>query len=194
MIKPQRLHREPDPRVRRSFAAALALSAVLVVVALLLVGLRVQQVHLAYRLDALRAERARTETLIRQLEIEVATLRSPVRVDQRARQLGLTAPAPDQVRLARAVEEAHRVHQRQPPVHVDRAGLFAKRLIDWRYRWRGVRLSDMPPGTDEVQQHAAQKEQTAERHRQGDRPQRHFPNLSGIALFQQKSRVEPQSP
>ena len=101
MIKPQRLHREPDPRMRRSFAAALALSAVLVVVALLLVGLRVQQVHLAYRLDALRAERARTETLIRQLEIEVATLRSPVRVDQRARQLGLTAPAPDQVRLAR---------------------------------------------------------------------------------------------
>ena len=101
MIKPQRLHREPDPRVRRSFAAALALSAVLVVVALLLVGLRVQQVHLAYRLDALRAERTRTETLIRQLEIEVATLRSPVRVDQRARQLGLTAPAPDQVRLAR---------------------------------------------------------------------------------------------
>ena len=101
MIKPQRLHREPDPRVRRSFAAALALSAVLVLVALLLVGLRVQQVHLAYRLDALRAERARTETLIRQLEIEVATLRSPVRVDQRARQLGLTAPAPDQVRLAR---------------------------------------------------------------------------------------------
>jgi len=101
VIKPQRLHREPDPRVRRSFAAALALSAVLVVVALLLVGLRVQQVHLAYRLDALRAERARTETLIRQLEIEVATLRSPVRVDQRARQLGLTAPAPDQVRLAR---------------------------------------------------------------------------------------------
>jgi len=101
VIKPQRLHREPDPRVRRSFAAALALSAVLVVVALLLVGLRVQQVHLAYRLDALRAERTRTETLIRQLEIEVATLRSPVRVDQRARQLGLTAPAPDQVRLAR---------------------------------------------------------------------------------------------
>jgi len=101
VIKPQRLHREPDPRVRRSFAAALALSAVVVVVALLLVGLRVQQVHLAYRLDALRAERARTETLIRQLEIEVATLRSPVRVDQRARQLGLTAPAPDQVRLAR---------------------------------------------------------------------------------------------
>src|SRR5207249_9104146 len=91
---PTRRSSDLDPRMRRSFAAALALSAVLVVVALLLVGLRVQQVHLAYRLDALRAERARTETLIRQLELEVATLRSPVRVDQRARQLGLTAPAP----------------------------------------------------------------------------------------------------
>ena len=101
MIKPQRLHREPDPRVRRSFAAALAISAVLVVGALLVVGLRVQQVPLAYQLDALRAERARTETLIRQLEIEVATLRSPVRVDQRARQLGLSVPARGQVHLAR---------------------------------------------------------------------------------------------
>ncbi|OLD84907.1 MAG: hypothetical protein DMD80_04100 [Candidatus Rokuibacteriota bacterium] len=101
MIKHQRLHREPDPRVRRSFAAALAISAVLVVGALLVVGLRVQQVPLAYQLDALRAERARTETLIRQLEIEVATLRSPVRVDQRARQLGLSVPARGQVHLAR---------------------------------------------------------------------------------------------
>ena len=101
MIKHQRLHREPDLRVRRSFAAALAISAVLVVGALLVVGLRVQQVRLAYQLDVLRAERARTDTLIRQLEIEVATLRSPLRVEQRARQLGLTVPARDQVRLAR---------------------------------------------------------------------------------------------
>ena len=101
MIKHQRLHREPDPRARRSLTAALALSAFLVVGGLLVVGLRVQQVQLAYRLDALRAERAQSETLIRQLEIEVATLRSPVRVDQRARQLGLTTPAADQVRLAR---------------------------------------------------------------------------------------------
>jgi len=99
--KPQRLHREQDPRVRRSLGAALALSAVLVGGALGVVGLRVQQVHLAYQLDALRAERGRTETLIRQLEIEVATLRSPLRVEQRARQLGLTVPARDQVHQAR---------------------------------------------------------------------------------------------
>jgi cell division protein FtsL len=77
------------------------MSAVLVGSALGVVGLRVQQVHLAYQLDALRAERGRTETLIRRLEIEEATLRSPLRVEQRARQLGLSVPARDQVRLAR---------------------------------------------------------------------------------------------
>jgi cell division protein FtsL len=87
--------------VPRSLAAALAISAVLVGGALGVVALRVQAVHLAYRLDALRAERTRTETLIRQLEVEVATLRSPLRMEQRARQLGLSVPAPEQVRLAR---------------------------------------------------------------------------------------------
>lgn len=101
MKKPQRLHREQDPRVGRSLGAALALSAVLVGGALGVVGLRVQQVHLAYQLDALRAERTRAETLIRQLEVEVATLRSPLRLEQRARQLGLTVPSPGQIHLAR---------------------------------------------------------------------------------------------
>jgi cell division protein FtsL len=97
----QRLHRDPDLRVRRSLAVALACSAVLVVGLLVVVGLRVQQVHLAYELDALRGERVRTEVLLRQLEIEVATLRSPGRVETRARQLGMTAPSRQQVRLAR---------------------------------------------------------------------------------------------
>jgi hypothetical protein len=41
------------------------------------------------------------QTNIRQLEVEVATLRSPARVEQRARQLGLTTPDRQQVRLAR---------------------------------------------------------------------------------------------
>lgn len=97
----QRLHLEPDPRVRRSLAGALLVAALAVGGALGLVGLRVQEVHLAYRLDALRAERTRTDTLIRQLEIEVATLRSPVRLEQRARRLGMAPPTPEQVRLAR---------------------------------------------------------------------------------------------
>jgi cell division protein FtsL len=97
----QRLHRDPDPRLRRSLAAAILCSAALVVGLLVVVGLRVQQVHLAYQLDALRADRERVEVLVRQLEIEVATLRSPSRVETRARQLGMTQPGREQVRLAR---------------------------------------------------------------------------------------------
>ena len=101
MTNRQRLHRDPDPRLRRSLGVALLCSAVLVLGALAVVGLRVQQVHLAYQLDTLRTEKARAELMIRQLEIEVATLRSPGRVESRARQLGLTLPAPEQIRQAR---------------------------------------------------------------------------------------------
>ena len=101
MKTPQRLHREQDPRVRRSLVGALLLSAALVGGGLGVVGLRVQQVHLAYQLDRLHRERQEVQTAIRQLEVEVATLRSPARVEQRARQLGLTAPDRQQVRLAR---------------------------------------------------------------------------------------------
>lgn len=80
---------------------ALAAGTVLMVGGLAVVGLRVQQVHLAYQLDALRASRARLETLIRQLDVEVATLKSPARIETRARQIGLATPEPQQVRMAR---------------------------------------------------------------------------------------------
>jgi len=45
--------------------------------------------------DAARVDR------IRQLEIEVATLRSPSRIEARARQIGLVVAARDQIRLAK---------------------------------------------------------------------------------------------
>jgi cell division protein FtsL len=80
---------------------ALACALVLVAGLLVVVGLRIQQVHLAYQLDKLRSERAQIETLIRQLDVEVATLRSPARVEARARALGLSIPARTQVLLAR---------------------------------------------------------------------------------------------
>lgn len=101
MKKDQRLHREADPRVRRSLVVAFATSALLVAGALTVVGVRVEQVHLAYRLDAVRSERGRAEDRIRQLEIEVATLRSPSRIEARARALGLVAAGRDQIRLAK---------------------------------------------------------------------------------------------
>jgi cell division protein FtsL len=87
--------------VRRSLGLAVACAVCLVLAALAVVAVRVQQVHLGYRLDALRAERGRTEVLLGQLEVQVATLSAPRRVEAQARQLGLTAPAPDQIRIAR---------------------------------------------------------------------------------------------
>jgi cell division protein FtsL len=87
--------------VRRSLVAALVAAVLVIAGGLALVALRVEQVQLAYRLDALGAERARADRLVRQLEIEVATLGAPNRLESRARQLGLVAPSPEQVRLAR---------------------------------------------------------------------------------------------
>src|SRR5881409_872287 len=101
MKKDQRLHREPDRRVRRSLVVALATAALLAAGALTVVGVRIEQVHLAYRLDSLRSERGRAQERIRQLEIEVATLRSPSRIEARARQIGLVAAGRDQIRLAK---------------------------------------------------------------------------------------------
>ena len=98
--KDQRLHREPDPRVRRSLVMGLATSALLVAGALTVVGIRVEQIHIAYRLDAIKTDRGRAEDRIRQLEIEVATLSSPSRIEARARQIGLVAAGRDQIRLA----------------------------------------------------------------------------------------------
>ena len=97
----QRLQREHDPRLRRSLVLTLTGALVLILSGLGVVGLRVQQVHLSYQLDALRAERVRMEVQIRQLEVQVATLRSPGRIERGARQLGLTTPTRDQVRMAR---------------------------------------------------------------------------------------------
>jgi len=97
----QRLTREQDPRVRRSLVATLAVCALLAMGALGVVGLRVQQVHLAYQLDRLNRERVELRTSLRQLEVEVATLQAPGRIELRARQLGLGAPDRAQVRLAR---------------------------------------------------------------------------------------------
>ena len=101
MTTPQQLHRERDPRVSRSVTLALTGALLLVVCALAVVGFRVQSIHLGYRMDALRADHTELTALVRQLEVELATLRSPGRVESRARQLGLTAPARQQVRLAR---------------------------------------------------------------------------------------------
>lgn len=132
MRSPQRLHREWDPRVRRSLAAAMACAAVLIASGLVVVGLRVHQVQLGYQLDGLRAEQNRIATVLRQLEVEVATLRSPGRVESRARQLGLTVPTRQQVRLAReyVVGGTGLAQRRTLVATVDPAGSLARAPLE----------------------------------------------------------------
>jgi cell division protein FtsL len=97
-----RFHREPDRRMRRVMAVALLLSAALVGVVLGVVGLKVQQVRLSYRLDGLRQVRVDEEEAVRRLGVEVQTLRSLARIEAVAyRQLGMVRPDRGQVLLAR---------------------------------------------------------------------------------------------
>ncbi len=97
-----RLVRERDGRRLRLMGASLLVSACLVGLVLVIVGIKVNQVRLSYRLDQLRLVRSELHEVNRQLRVELATLRTPARIESKARmELGMLAPARNQVRLAR---------------------------------------------------------------------------------------------
>ena len=97
-----RRHRQSDRRRLRSMANAVVGAGLVVALILGVVGLRVQQVRMSYRLDALRNSRAEVEEANRRLRVEMATLRSLARIEGKARtELGMVAPTRDQIRLAR---------------------------------------------------------------------------------------------
>ncbi len=97
-----RFHRERDRRRLRAMGVAAALGALLMAGLIGVVGLKAHQVRLSYRLDALRSTRASVEELNRRLGVELATLRSLARIEDKARrELGMVAPRPDQIVLAR---------------------------------------------------------------------------------------------
>ena len=88
----------PAPGERR-LARAIALGAVIVVgIALLLVWVRLQVVHTGSQLSAARHLVHRLEQEQRELELEIATLTSPRRLEALARErLGMGPPAPGQI-------------------------------------------------------------------------------------------------
>jgi cell division protein FtsL len=64
-------------------------------------------IQVTYRVEELKAERAKAAELNQQLHLEVAALRSPMRVDAIARQqLGLTVPVPGQLAPADGTSDA----------------------------------------------------------------------------------------
>jgi len=88
----------PRPGEQR-LALAIALGALMVVaVALLLVWVRLQAVDTGYQLSAARHLTHRLEQEQRELEIELATLTSPRRLELLARErLGMGPPTPGQI-------------------------------------------------------------------------------------------------
>ena len=97
-----RFHREPDRRRLRAMAVGVLCAIAFMLGVLGIVGLKVHQVRLSYRLDALRATRAEADELNRRFRVELATLHSLARLEDRARtELGMVPPGQDQVRLAR---------------------------------------------------------------------------------------------
>jgi cell division protein FtsL len=83
----------------KRLALAVVLGVLLVVgVALLLVWVRLQAVHTGYQLSAARHLAHRLEQEQRELELEIATLTSPRRLELLARErLGMGPPTPGQI-------------------------------------------------------------------------------------------------
>jgi cell division protein FtsL len=80
--------------VRRAFM----LGAVLVALCLVQVWLQLQVMHLGYELSVARQMQLRLEHERRELDVELATLRDPGRIDALARhRLGMTDPKKGQV-------------------------------------------------------------------------------------------------
>jgi cell division protein FtsL len=80
----------------------LLISACLVGGVLGIVGLRVNQVKLSYRLEQLRQTRGQLVEVNRQLRVELATLRALARIESKARgELGMLSPSRNQVKMAR---------------------------------------------------------------------------------------------
>jgi cell division protein FtsL len=97
-----RFHRESDRRRLKAMARGLLGAGLLVFLGLGVVGLRVQQVRLSYRLDELRAHEAELEEARSLLRVELYSLKSLARIDGKARtELGMISPARDQVQVAR---------------------------------------------------------------------------------------------
>ncbi len=86
-------------KVERRLLAAIGLGLLVVVaMALLLVWVRLQTVDTGYALSAARRLTHRLEQEQRELEMEIATLTSPLRLEQVARErLGMGPPAPGQI-------------------------------------------------------------------------------------------------
>lgn len=106
-IDNSRLVRPAEPARLRDFWRRLAAGAGLAGCLLFYAWQHFECIQLRYQVEQLESSRAQAAELNQQLHLEVATLRSPARVDAIARQqLGLTVPVPGQVAPAEEPSDA----------------------------------------------------------------------------------------
>jgi cell division protein FtsL len=97
-IDNSRVVRAAAPRRLRECARLAGRGGLLAVVVLLYAWQHFQCIQMDYRLQEVKSVRAQAAELNSQLRLEVADLRSPMRIDAIARKhLGLTSPVPGQV-------------------------------------------------------------------------------------------------
>jgi cell division protein FtsL len=96
-IDNSRLVRPAAPARMRDFWRRLAAGAAMAGCLLLYTWQHFECIQIRYQIEQLQSQRAQAVELNQQLHLEVATLRSPKRVDAIAGRLGLTVPAPGQV-------------------------------------------------------------------------------------------------
>jgi cell division protein FtsL len=97
-IDNSRLVRPAHPARVQDFWRRLAVGVAMATCLLSYAWQHFECIQIRYRIEQLDSERAQATELNQQLHLEVATLRSPMRVDAIARnQLGLTVPVPGQV-------------------------------------------------------------------------------------------------
>jgi cell division protein FtsL len=105
-IDNSRLVRPAPPARLREFWRRVAVGAAMAGCLLFYVWQHFQCIQVRYQIEQLESQRAKAVELNQQLHLEVATLRSPMRVDAMARNLGLTVPVPGQVAPAEGPSEA----------------------------------------------------------------------------------------
>jgi cell division protein FtsL len=106
-IDNSRLLRPAPPARLRDFWKRVAVGAGIAALLLFYAWQHFQCIQLRYSVEQLNAERAQAAELNLQLQLEVATLLSPMRVDAIARnQLGLTVPLPGQMPPAEGASDA----------------------------------------------------------------------------------------
>ena len=88
--------REVDGERARQLWKSLGIGAVLVLVLLFSVWQNFQLVQHGYQLQKLREQKAAEQEVNRHLKLEVETLRSPERIEQRAKEMNLVTPPRDQ--------------------------------------------------------------------------------------------------